>query len=161
MSSVVSCRLRWLVGSLAVDTICLRSPGDLVKGDQKKVVFVWRVQLKCGRISFFCQNCSFFCAYIALLHSRGFWESLHFFLNSWIYFYFFYFYFFCPPHLLRIPSDRISHCIRVVTTSCSQIPARLAIFCLLIKVVYWPRGLKFVYPAINLFFPEIIVKLNF
>ena len=46
----------------------------------------------------------------------------------------------------RTPSDKISHRIHIVRISCSQLPARSGIFCLLVEVVYWPCGL------INLFF---------
>ena len=58
-------------------------------------------------------------------------------------------------------SDRISHCIHIVRASCCQLPTRSGIVCLLIKIVYWPCDLKFMYPMINLAFLEIIVKLNF
>ena len=53
----------------------------------------------------------------------------------------------------------ISHCIHIVRVSCSQLPARSGIFCLLVEVVYWPCGLKFVYPMINWAFLRIVVKL--
>ena len=62
--------------------------------------------------------------------------------------------------LFRTLSDRISHCIHTVRTFCSQLSARSGIFCLLIKIVYWPCGLKFVYPTINLAFWGIIVKVK-
>ena len=42
-----------------------------------------------------------------------------------------------------------------------HLPARSGIFGPLVKIVYWPFGLKFVYPMINLAFLGIIVKLNF
>ena len=61
--------------------------------------------------------------------------------------------------LFRTP-DRISHRIHIVRTSCSQLPARSGIFCILVEVIYWPCGLKFVYPAINLAFLGMILKLN-
>ena len=59
------------------------------------------------------------------------------------------------------PFDSISHLIHFVRTSCNQLPERYAIFCLLVEVVYWPSGLKFMYPTINLAFLWIIIKLNF
>ena len=58
------------------------------------------------------------------------------------------------------PSDRISHCIQTLRTSYSQLLARSGIFCLLVEVVYWPCGLKFVCPTINLTFLGIIVKVK-
>ena len=61
--------------------------------------------------------------------------------------------------LFRTP-DRISHCIHIFKTSCSQLPARSGIFCLLFEVVYWPCGLKFVYLMINLAFRGIIFKVK-
>ena len=63
--------------------------------------------------------------------------------------------------LSRAPSDRISHSIHIVRTSCRQFPARSGNFCLLVEVVYWPYDLKSVYPTINLAFLGIIVKLKF
>ena len=62
--------------------------------------------------------------------------------------------------LFQTPSDRISHRIHIVRTSCSQLPARSGIFCPLVKVVYWPYGFRFVYQTINLSLPEIFVKLS-
>ena len=56
--------------------------------------------------------------------------------------------------------DRIPHHIHIFRTSCIQLPARSGIFCLLVKVVYWPGNLKFVYPMITLSFLGIIVKLK-
>ena len=56
--------------------------------------------------------------------------------------------------------NRISHRIYIVRTFCSWLPARSRIFCLLVEVVYWPCGLKFVYPTKNLAFLEIIVKVK-
>ena len=47
------------------------------------------------------------------------------------------------------PSVRISHCIQIVRTSCSQLPARSVIFCLLVEAVYWPCGLKFGFSGDN------------
>ena len=38
--------------------------------------------------------------------------------------------------LFRTPSDRISHRIHIVRTSCSQLATRSGIFCLLVEVVY-------------------------
>ena len=61
----------------------------------------------------------------------------------------------------QTPSDRISHCIHIDKTSCSQFFVPSGIFCRLVVVVYWPCDLKFVYPMINLFFLGIILKLNF
>ena len=61
--------------------------------------------------------------------------------------------------LFWTPSDRISHCIHIVRTSCSQLPDRSRIFWLLVEVFYC--SLKFVYPTINLAFLEIVVKVNF
>ena len=58
------------------------------------------------------------------------------------------------------PSDRISHHIHIVRTSFSWLPARSGIFCLLVEVVYWTSGLKFVPPMINLAFLGIIVKVR-
>ena len=40
---------------------------------------------------------------------------------------------------------------------CSHFPTWSRIFCFLVEVVYWPRGLKFVYPTINLAFLGIMV----
>ena len=57
-------------------------------------------------------------------------------------------------------SNRIFHCIHIVWTSCSQLPAWSEIFCLLVEVVYWACGLKFVYPTINLAFLGIIVQVK-
>ena len=62
--------------------------------------------------------------------------------------------------LFRTPPERISHCIHIVKTSCSQLPARSGIFCLLVEILYWPCGLKSVYPMINLAFMRIIVKVK-
>ena len=62
--------------------------------------------------------------------------------------------------LFWTPSDRISHCIYILMTSCSQLPAGSGIFCLLVRVVYWSCGLKFVYPMINLAFLMTIVKVK-
>ena len=61
--------------------------------------------------------------------------------------------------LFQMPSDRISHRIHIVGTSCCQLTARSEIFCLLVVVVYWPCSLKFMNPKINLAFPRIIVRL--
>ena len=63
--------------------------------------------------------------------------------------------------LFQTPSNRISHRIHIVRTSCSQLPVRSWIFCLLVKVIYWPCGLKSEYATINLAFLGIIIKLNF
>ena len=63
--------------------------------------------------------------------------------------------------LFRTPSDRISHRIQIVRRSCSQLPARSGIFCLLVEFVYWPCGLKFGSLTINWALLGIIVKLNF
>ena len=63
--------------------------------------------------------------------------------------------------LFRTPSERISHCIHLVRTPCSQLPARSGIFCLFVEVVYRSCGLKFVYRTINLFFYWILVKVKF
>ena len=54
----------------------------------------------------------------------------------------------------------ISHRIHIVTISCSQLPARSGIFCLLVEIAYWPWAWKFVYTAINLAFWGIIVKVK-
>ena len=54
----------------------------------------------------------------------------------------------------------ISYCIHIVRTSCSQLPARSEIFCLVVEIVYWHCDLKFVYPMINLAFLGIIVKVK-
>ena len=62
--------------------------------------------------------------------------------------------------LFRAPSNRISHCIHIVRTSYSQLHARSRIFYLLVEVVYWPCGLKFVYTTINFAFLGIIVKVK-
>ena len=62
--------------------------------------------------------------------------------------------------LFWTPSDRISHSIHIVRTSCSQLPTDLGFYCLLVKVFYWPYGLKFVYPTINLVFLGITVKVK-
>ena len=51
----------------------------------------------------------------------------------------------------------LSHIFR---TPSSQLPARSGIFCLLLKVVYLSRDLKFGYPAINLTFLGIIIKVK-
>ena len=61
--------------------------------------------------------------------------------------------------LFRTPSDRISH-IHIVRTSYIQLLARSGIFCFHVEIVYWPCGLKFEYPMINLAFLEIIVKVK-
>ena len=63
--------------------------------------------------------------------------------------------------LFQTASNRTFHHIHIVRTSCSQLSARSEIFCLLVEVIYWPYGLKFVYPMINLAFLGIIVKLKF
>ena len=60
--------------------------------------------------------------------------------------------------LFQILSNRISHCIHIIRTSCSQLRAGSVIFCLLVEVVYWPCCLKFVYPRINLTFMGLILK---
>ena len=62
--------------------------------------------------------------------------------------------------LFWTPSNRISYCTNIVKTSCSQLPARFGIFCLLVEIIYWPCSLKFVYPMINLAFLGIIVKVK-
>ena len=62
--------------------------------------------------------------------------------------------------LFRTPSDRISQRIYIFRTSCSQLPTRSGIFCHLVEVVYWPCGLTFVYPTLNLAFLGIIVKVK-
>ena len=62
--------------------------------------------------------------------------------------------------LFRTPSDRISYRIHIVRTSCSQLSARYGMFCFLVEAVYWPCGLKFLYPTINLAFLELIVKVK-
>ena len=56
--------------------------------------------------------------------------------------------------------DRIFYRVHIVKTSCCQFPARSWIFCLQIKVTYWPCGLRFLYPTINLIFLRIIVKVK-
>ena len=60
----------------------------------------------------------------------------------------------------RTSFSRILHCIHIVRTSWNQLPVRFGIFCRLIEVVYWPSGLEFVYPMINLAYLGIIVKLS-
>ena len=60
----------------------------------------------------------------------------------------------------RTSFDRISHRIHIVRMSCSQLPTRYGILCLLVVVVYQLRGLKFVYPTINLAFLGIIIKVK-
>ena len=62
--------------------------------------------------------------------------------------------------LFWTPHDRISHCIHIVRTTCSQLPARSGVFCLLVDIVYGPSGLKFVHPTINLAFLRIIVNVK-
>ena len=62
--------------------------------------------------------------------------------------------------LLRTPSDRISHRIHIISTSCCQLSAKSGIFCFLLEVVYWPCSKKFVYPTINLVFLGIILKVK-
>ena len=60
-----------------------------------------------------------------------------------------------------LDTNRINQRIHIVGRSYSQLSARSRIFCLLVGVIYWPWGLKFVYSTINLAFLEIIIKLNF
>ena len=60
--------------------------------------------------------------------------------------------------LFQTLSHRISCCIHIVKTPCSQLPSRSGIFCLLVEVVYLPSNLKFEYPIINLAFLGIIIK---
>ena len=62
--------------------------------------------------------------------------------------------------LFRTPSDKISYRVPIVGTSCSQLPDRSGILCLLVEVVYRTCGLKLVYPTIILTFPGIIVKVK-
>ena len=62
--------------------------------------------------------------------------------------------------LFQIPSNRISHRIHIVRKYCCRLSARSGIFYLLFESVYWPCGLKFVYPTINLAFLGIIVKVK-
>ena len=62
--------------------------------------------------------------------------------------------------LFRTHSDRISHHILIFRTICWQLLARAEIFYLLFEVVYLPSRFKFVYPAINLVFLGIIVKVK-
>ena len=62
--------------------------------------------------------------------------------------------------LFRTPSDRISHHIHILRTSCCQLPVRSGIVWLLVEVVYWLRVVKPVYPTINLVFLELIVKVK-
>ena len=57
----------------------------------------------------------------------------------------------------RTLSDKISHCIHIVRTSCSQLTASSGIFCLL---VYRLCDLKMVFWTINLAFLVIIVKVK-
>ena len=63
--------------------------------------------------------------------------------------------------LFRTPSDRFSIHIHIVRASCSQLHAKSGIFCLIVVVVYWPFGLKFVYLTINLAFLGITSWRNF
>ena len=65
-----------------------------------------------------------------------------------------------PRRLFRVPSNGISHRIHIVKISCSQLPARSGIFCLLVEVCYWACGLRFVYTTINLAILGIIVKVK-
>ena len=60
--------------------------------------------------------------------------------------------------LFQTLSKRISYCIHIVKTSWCQLPVKSGIFCLLVEVVYWPCGLKFAHPMINLAFQGITVK---
>ena len=62
--------------------------------------------------------------------------------------------------LFRNPSDKIYHHIHIVRTSCDQLPARSRIFFLLLGLVYWPCGLRSVFPTINSSLLEIIVKVK-
>ena len=62
--------------------------------------------------------------------------------------------------LFRTLSDRISHCIHIVRSSCSQLPARFKIICILVEVVYRPCGWESLYSTIDLAFLGISVKLN-
>jgi len=62
--------------------------------------------------------------------------------------------------LFRTPSDRISHRIHTVRRSYSQLPARFGWICLLVDVVDWSCGFKFVNPTINLAFLGIIVEVE-
>ena len=63
--------------------------------------------------------------------------------------------------LFQSHSDRNSHDVHIVRTSCSQLPVRTGIFCLFVEVVYWPCGINFVEATMNLALQGIIVKLNF
>ena len=57
--------------------------------------------------------------------------------------------------------DFLPSCWGCLLTLWLEIPARSGIFCLLVEVIYWPCGLKFVYPMINLAFLGIIIKVKF
>ena len=48
----------------------------------------------------------------------------------------------------------------LTVSALSGLSARSGIFCLLLEVVYWPSGLKFMYPMKNLAFLGIIVKVK-
>ena len=60
----------------------------------------------------------------------------------------------------RITSERISHCIHIIRTSCNQLPATSGISTFLLSFFYWPCSLKFVSPTINLTFLGIIGKVK-
>ena len=63
--------------------------------------------------------------------------------------------------LFRNSSNKISPCIHIVRTSRRRLFARSEIFCLLVEVVYWPCGSKFVYQTMNLAFLWKIVKVKY
>ena len=60
--------------------------------------------------------------------------------------------------LLRASSDKIFHCTHIVRTFSNQLLVRSGVVCLLVEVVYWPCGWKFVCPTINFAFLGIIIK---
>ena len=62
--------------------------------------------------------------------------------------------------IFRSLFDRISHHIHIFRTSCSQPLARSWNFCLLVDVVYWTCGLKFMNPMTNLSFLGIIATVK-
>ena len=62
--------------------------------------------------------------------------------------------------IFHTPSNRISHHIYIARKSLCQLPAKSGLVCLLNELLYWPCGLKFVYPTINFTLLRIIVKVK-
>ena len=56
--------------------------------------------------------------------------------------------------------DSFQQNLSIVWTSCCKVPGRSGIFYLLVDVVYWSCGFKFVYPTINMAFLGINVKVK-